>query len=119
MADEADLEHAIEVAHLIKPEDPCPGAGKCHGCQYWCDTCGDVWTVCDFYECNLHRCAVCHKLLTQEEREITAAIDNDWFRWCPACYVYIEMRQAIHAGRDEIKAAEEMQKIIDQVRSSL
>ncbi len=27
--------------------DPCPGAGKCHGCLKWCDVCGDVAHICD------------------------------------------------------------------------
>ena len=28
-------------------DEECPGAGLCHGCLKWCDTCGDVDDVCD------------------------------------------------------------------------
>ena len=35
------------TTELEEPDAECAGAGKCHGCLKWCDTCGDVDTVCD------------------------------------------------------------------------
>lgn len=35
-------------------DDPCPGYGKCHGAQQWCDHCGDVSDMCDCEVCYPH-----------------------------------------------------------------
>lgn len=49
-----------------RPDALCAGAGACHGCQSWCDVCGDVRALCDQPDmCDRHRS---HEEMTGEGR---------------------------------------------------
>jgi len=56
---------------MTSDADPCPGAGRCHGCLKWCNTCGDVSDVCDFAGCDAHPRPSPDELAAAREQRIT------------------------------------------------
>lgn len=67
--------------------EPCPGAGRCHGCLGWCDRCGDVGEVCDYPECDHHHCTRCRVLITSRNES-----DGNRPTWCKGCEHAYEVR---------------------------
>ena len=55
--DEARWLHGV-LGELVATWDAaadCPGEGRCHGTMKWCANCGDVGSVCDAGDCDVHR----------------------------------------------------------------
>ncbi len=84
----------------------CEYANQCHGCQSWCDDCGDVTQTCGATDgCYQHRCLLCNGMLSKQERE--AAYDFGGFpAWCFSCDIKVAMNQAIALDHDEVAAGE-------------
>lgn len=72
----------------------------------WCDRCGDVDDVCDYHECMVHRCYVCHNMLTYGEREMNYELLNEWHRWCFGCYAKQFVQPVIDRDENEMWALE-------------
>src|SRR5262249_34369171 len=74
----ATTHRAEDPRDAAKPDDACPGEGKCHGCLSWCDRCGDVSRICDALRCDKHRCKECNEIRPPATREF-------WDYVCDIC----------------------------------
>lgn len=70
----------VELVDLEQIKLDCPGAGRCHGPQNWCDRCGDVAHVCDDeINCAVHP-RICVECGGTGELEASGYADE-----CPYC----------------------------------
>lgn len=59
LAERAKIRARLEEINDYLHQLGCPGPTSCHGCQVWCDLCGDVSLVCDAFRCARHQCIMC------------------------------------------------------------
>lgn len=94
-------------------DDPCPGAGKCHGCLDWCADCGVVRHVCDARimgeRCDAHPVPTEWPVLRAERRAAEARIAKAQAEEGEARRELerIEEREAKRRGYDKEQAKED------------